>query len=125
VDYEKPMRTGHKQRRDAVHLLSSVGKIGTALATEEENAEQLLLLSCLHSERQEHRFLLLNVTPLPKNRCSTLFTTGCKRFAEGGKEVFAFSFGFLFWGFLLWAFWCGRLLEGKRIAEGKVLEEDC
>jgi hypothetical protein len=44
-----------------------------------------------------------------------------------GLLLGAFSLGFclrLFaFGFL--AFWCGRLLEGKRIAEGKVLEEDC
>jgi hypothetical protein len=38
----------------------------------------------------------------------------------------------LLWGFLLWAFafgplafWCGTLLEGKRIAEGKLLKGNC
>jgi hypothetical protein len=34
-------------------------EIGTAPATEEVSAEQLLFLSCLCSEKQEHRFLLL------------------------------------------------------------------
>jgi uncharacterized RDD family membrane protein YckC len=36
--------------------------------------------------------------------------------------VFTLGFGFYFglWlGFLLWAFWCGKLLEGKGITEGK------
>jgi hypothetical protein len=26
---------------------------------------------------------------------------------------------------LLWAFWCGKLLEGKRIAEGKMVKGKC
>jgi hypothetical protein len=33
---------------------------------------------------------------------------------EGGREAFAFAF----WGFTL-GFWCGELLEGKRIIERK------
>jgi hypothetical protein len=59
-----------------------------------------------------------NVTPLP-----TLFTTGYERFTEGGCQAFFFSFalGFLLFalGFWLLAFWYGKLLEGKIIAEGK------
>jgi hypothetical protein len=65
--------------------------------------------------------------PLPKNRCSTLFTTGYKRLAEGGCKAFCFErllWGFLLWTFGLLAFGFGRLLEGglakgKRISEGK------
>jgi hypothetical protein len=53
-------------------------------ATEEENAEQRLLLSCLCSEKKD------NVTPLPENCCSTLFTTGYKKLTEGGCRDFAF-----------------------------------
>jgi hypothetical protein len=30
--------------------------------------------------------------------------------------------GILLLGVLLWAFWCGKLLEGKRIVEGKIAE---
>jgi hypothetical protein len=43
-----------------------------------------------------------------------LFALG--HFALGAFALVAFAFGF---GVL--AFWCGRLLEGKRIAEGKGL----
>jgi hypothetical protein len=32
--------------------------------------------------------------------------------------LFAFAFGAE-----LWAFWCGKLLEGKTIIEGKMLEK--
>jgi hypothetical protein len=35
------------------------------------------------------------------------------------------AFGFLPFGALLWAFWCGKLLEGKRIIEGKMLKGKC
>jgi hypothetical protein len=53
------------------------------------DAAQLLFLSCLHSEKQECRFLLLQCQPLPEKCCSTsLITTGYKRLAEGGPEVF-------------------------------------
>jgi hypothetical protein len=45
---------------------------------------------------------------LPKNRCSTLFTTGYKRL-EGGCQ--AFAFGFLFWDFWLLVFLRGRLFD--------------
>jgi hypothetical protein len=41
-------------------------EIGTVLAAEEENAEQLLFLSCLPSEKQEHRFLLLQCHSPPQ-----------------------------------------------------------
>jgi hypothetical protein len=44
-----------------------------------------------------------------------------------GWGLFAFCLWLLFWalacvfhfGLLLWASWCGKLLEGKRITEGK------
>jgi hypothetical protein len=54
-------------------------------------------------------------------RCSTLFTSGNKRLTKGDCQVFAF-------GFLMGkACWCGRLLEGKRIAEGgkRIAEGNC
>jgi hypothetical protein len=81
--------------------------------------------------------------PLPESLCSTLFATVYERSTEGGLGAFAFCllglyFGlsdFLlgFWLFalggflplnigkrlLLWVFWYGKLLEGKRIIEGK------
>jgi hypothetical protein len=60
---------------------------------------------------------------LPESLCSTLFAAVYKRPAEGGLKAFcllplAFTLGFGL-GLLLWAFWCGKLLEGKRIIEGK------
>jgi hypothetical protein len=67
--------------------------------------------------------------PSQENLCSTLFAAVYKR-PEGG--LFAFCFlsltftleGFLGYGFwlLLWAFWCGKFLEGKRITKGKLLK---
>jgi hypothetical protein len=51
ANYEKPMKTGYKQGE---MRLTCFSKIGTA-----PEAEQLFLLSCLHSEKQECRFLLL------------------------------------------------------------------
>jgi hypothetical protein len=73
---------------------------------------------------------------LPENHCSTLLTTGYKRPDEEELETFAFCL-WLFWAlvfalgheaFCLWllsfafGFWCGKLLEGKRITEGKLLK---
>jgi hypothetical protein len=74
--------------------------------------------------------------PLPENCCSTLFTTGYKRLTEGGCQAFALrlllfgflmgkAFGLRLLGFL--GFWCGRLLEGKKIegretAKGELLK---
>jgi hypothetical protein len=58
---------------------------------------------------------------------------------EGGRGAFClgtFCFGGFFWalaweGFLdfglvllLWAFWCGKLLEGKRITAGKRIAKE-
>jgi hypothetical protein len=71
------------------------------------NAEQLLLPSCLHSERQITGSSCYNVTPFLENCCSTLFTTEFKRLAEGGHsfcfglllEAFIFAFGFWIWAF--------------------------
>jgi hypothetical protein len=73
ADYEKPMRTGHKQGETQLSCFSwdvyLQAEIGTALATEEGNAEQLLLLSCLlRSEKQERRFLLLQCHTSPWDR---------------------------------------------------------
>jgi uncharacterized RDD family membrane protein YckC len=42
-----------------------------------------------------------------------------------GLRFLAFGFYFGLWlGFLLWAFWCGKLLEGKGITEGKRMAKD-
>jgi hypothetical protein len=39
---------------------------------------------------------------------------------EGGRGAFAGPFGFpLVKNHVLWAVWCGKLLKGKRIVEGK------
>jgi hypothetical protein len=91
--------------------LTCFSEIGTAL-----EAEQLHRLS-LRSEKQERRFLLLQCHAPPQSLCSTLFAAVYKRTVEGGPEDF--------WGFglLLLAFWCGKLLEGKRITEGKRIAE--
>jgi hypothetical protein len=59
--------------------------------------------------------------PLPESLCSTLFAAVYKRpgWLKEGWGIFlvlplAFTLGF---GLilLLWAFWCGKLLERKRI----------
>jgi hypothetical protein len=50
-----------------------------------------------------------NVMSLPENCCSTLFTTGYKRLAEGGNKTFAFGF----WAFGLLGFWLWLLDEGR------------
>jgi hypothetical protein len=51
-------------------------------------------------------------------------TEGGQGFFFGGGGLFAFlpltfTLGF---SLLLWTFWCGKLLEGKRIAKGKLLK---
>jgi hypothetical protein len=51
---------------------------------EKGNAEQLFLLRCLVERSRNAGFFCYNVIPFPKNCCSTLFTTGYKRLAEGG-----------------------------------------
>jgi fatty acid desaturase len=77
-------------------------------------------------------FSCYNVTPLQESLCSTLFAAVYKRPSEVGLGTFSFALGFwtfcLAFGFLplsigkkflLWVFWCGKLLEGKRIIEGE------
>jgi hypothetical protein len=64
----------------------------------------------LNSDKQECRFLLLQCHTPP---CSSLFAAVYK---IPLKEEEGLLLGFLV---LLWAFWCGMLLEGKRIVEGK------
>jgi hypothetical protein len=46
---------------------------------------KLLFLNCLHSKKEVGMagFSCYSVTPLPENCCSTSFTTGHKRLAEG------------------------------------------
>jgi hypothetical protein len=58
MDYEKPMRTGHKQGE---MQLTCFSEIGTA-----PEAAHLFLLSCLSSEKQERRFLLLQCHTPPQ-----------------------------------------------------------
>jgi apolipoprotein N-acyltransferase len=73
-------------------------EIGTA-----PEAEQLFLLSCLHSEKQECRFLLLQFHAPSPRRCSTLFTAVYKRPLKEEEGLFAFGLRFGFW---LWL-WFG------------------
>jgi hypothetical protein len=48
---------------------------------------------------------------------STLFAA--VKTPEAGRGAFAFGFWLLPFRALLWAFWCGKLLKGKRVIEGK------
>jgi hypothetical protein len=69
-------------------------EFGTAPATEESEKIKCstAVFPNLFTFRERNRnagFSCYNVTPLLKNCCSTyLFTTGFKRYAEGGYEVF-------------------------------------
>jgi hypothetical protein len=72
--------------------------------------KQLFPLSCLLSEKQEHRFLLLQCHAPPESLSFTLFTTGYKRPAEGGLEVFWLLLWVFHFGLWLWDFWCGKIL---------------
>jgi hypothetical protein len=86
----------------------------------------------LSSEKQEHRFLLLPCHAPPQRLFSTLFATVYKRPTKGGLEAFAFCLWCLLWalawvflfGLLFLAFWCGKLLEGTRITEGKRMAKE-
>jgi hypothetical protein len=46
----------------------------------------------------------------------------CKRPLKEEEGHFAFCILLFPFGALLWAFWCKKLLEGKRIVEGKMLK---
>jgi hypothetical protein len=65
-------------------------------------------------------FSCYNVTPLPENFCSILFTTGYKRFIEGGRKVFAlgaFALRLLLLACRFLAFWCGGFWKGRLLEE--------
>jgi hypothetical protein len=64
VHYGKPLRTGRKQGEMWLNCFYLLVKIGTASATNGK-AEQLHLLSCLCSEKQECRFLLYTMSRPP------------------------------------------------------------
>jgi hypothetical protein len=94
----KPMRTKHKQGE---MRLTCFSEIVTAL-----EAEQLFLLSCLCSAKQEGRFLLLQCHAPPQSLCSTLFAAVYKRPTERGLEALASCLWLLLWA-LVWVFHLG------------------
>jgi hypothetical protein len=61
------------------------------------------------------------VSPVAMSCPSLLCPVCCyKRPLKEEKVLFAWLFAFVLGKkLLLWAFWCGKLLEGKRIVEGK------
>jgi hypothetical protein len=97
------------------------------------------LLVCIQRSRNAG-FSGYNVTPLPKDCCSTLFTTGYKRPTKGGLEAFLglFALGFYFgllvlalalaltWVFFTWGFGFG-LFGVENFWKGKELlkEKNC
>jgi hypothetical protein len=112
------MRTGHKQGETWFTCFS---KIGTA------EAEQLFLLSVCVQKNRNAAFSCYDVTPLPRATappCLLLFIKDPLK-EEGGLGLGLWLFGALAFGFgfcfLFFVFWCGKLLEGKRITEGKEL----
>jgi hypothetical protein len=92
-------------------------RIGTAPATKEVNAEQLPPSPKLFTFREAGTgFSGYNVTPLPAAPpCLPLDI----------KDSLKEDMRFLLWGILLVGLLMWEALEGKRIAEGKVLEGDC
>jgi hypothetical protein len=63
-------------------------RFGTAPAAEE--SEKVRCSSAGFPKLFNSGFSCYNVTLLPENCCSTLFTTGYKRLAEGGHEALGF-----------------------------------
>jgi hypothetical protein len=109
-----PVRTGCKQGKVQVNCFHILGH-------ETEKAEQLPLLS-LPSQKQEHRFLLLQCHTLPKTLCSTPFAA-VKRPTEGGLSFFFFRFLPLpfalegFWGLCFLGFWLDSFALGFSVWE--------
>jgi hypothetical protein len=93
-------------RQDAAHLLfQDWHRPGSRTAISPK---------CLHSEKQEFRFLLL-LCPSPRAAaplCLPLFTR-----KKRGFLPLAFALGCEAFAFLVW-----EALEGKRIAKGKLLK---
>jgi hypothetical protein len=73
----------------------------------------------LHAEKQEHRVLPLQCHAAPQELLLHPVYWLFIKDPEGGRGAFAFGFGL---GFSLWAFWCGKLLEGKQIGKEKLLK---
>jgi hypothetical protein len=89
-------------------------EIGTALATEKENAEQLLLLNRLEAGTQVP--LMTMSRPSLRACCSTsLLTTGYKRLTEGGCEAFAFwLLAFWMWEAFGWEDYWREITKGGK-----------
>jgi hypothetical protein len=120
VDYEKPMRTGHKQGE--MQLFSLRLSINQDWHIPGHRRGKCRTAACKLFRFREAG---MQVSPVimshPKNRCSTLFTTGYKRFTEGGHQAFGlrllvFALGLFALGFLMWEAF-GR----ERTSEGKIL----
>jgi hypothetical protein len=98
-------------------LFLRIGQDRHSPSTKQKKAEQLHLLS-FHSEKQEHRFLLLQCHALPESLCSTLFASIYKRPLKDSWGFFFCLLGLYFGLFGVETFWKGKeLLKGK-IAEG-------
>jgi hypothetical protein len=104
------MRTGHKQGK---MWLTCFSEIGIPL-----EAEQLFLLNCLCSEKQEAGFSCYNVMPLPRASappCLPLFIKGP---LKGGLGTFAFCLWlFALEGFLGFGLWLGTFALGFLVWE--------
>jgi hypothetical protein len=103
------MRTGHKQGELQLPCFS---EIGTA-----REAEQLFLLSCLCSEKQNTGFSCYNATPLPHSLCSILNAAVYKRTPEGGRGAFCFG--------EFWLDFFASLSTGFKKAKERMLKKSC
>jgi hypothetical protein len=109
--------------------------MGATISLQDRHRERQTAASPkLCSEKQEGRFLLLQCHAPPHS--STLVRCYKRPLKE---EEGLLPFGALLWAFgfllcggcflplnigkmlFLWAFWCGKLLEGKRIIDGEKL----
>jgi hypothetical protein len=67
-------------------------EIGTARATEEENAGQLLLLSCLFQRSRNAGFSCYNVMPLLESTAPPCLPLGIKDSQKEDMRLFALGF---------------------------------
>jgi hypothetical protein len=94
-------------------------RLAQPLTTEKENTEQLHLLNCLHSEKQEHVSPVKVSCPSLRTTAPPCLTLDIKDSLKENMRLFAFALGaFLLWGLfcfgvLFWGFWAlGFLVRG-------------